>query len=368
MSSVDLAGNGPGLVRAHSDITAGWTEAVLRGSGALEDGVSVTGVTTERIAEGVGLLSVIQRVRPTYSGPTSAPASLVVKYPTDDAAQRFTADALAFYVREIVFYRDFAAGAPFRTARCHAHGIAGDSTDFTVVLEDIGGLRPLNQLEGIGLADATVLIGKLADFHAMWWESPRIPAMQEHFRPISNEIYDLVLPSLWDAGWAAVLEHTPEIVPAELAHVGGLWSQKTSWMLAQMMAPMTVLHGDYRADNLMFDGAEPVVLDFQIVGTGSGVYDLGYFVSQSIASEVRSGRDDELFTAYLGRLASHGIDVDRDEAWRQYRIATAFCLIYSVTNYPQYPTMNDRGRALLRDMLSRSLRAVADIDALTVID
>lgn len=367
MESVDLVKSGLGLVRSETDITAAWVEGVLRGSGVLEPGVTVTGVGTERIAEGVGLLSVIQRVRPAYSSPSSAPASLVVKYPTDDAAQRFTADALAFYVREIVFYRDFAAAAPFRTARCHAHGIADDSTDFTVVLDDIGGLRSLNQLDGIGLDDVVVLIDKLADFHAMWWESPRIPSLQEHFRPISNEIYDMVLPSLWDAGWAAVLEHTPEIVPADLAHVGGLWSQKTSWMLAQMMTPTTVLHGDYRADNLMFDGADPVVLDFQIVGTGSGVYDLGYFVSQSLAVDVRSGRDEELFGRWLGRLASHGVSVDRDEAWRQYRIATAFCLIYSVTNYPQYPTMNDRGRALLRDMLARSLRAVADVDALAVV-
>lgn len=368
MGTVDLVATGLGLVRTEADVSVGWLDALLRGAGVLEPEVSVTSVGVERIAEGVGLLSVILRLTPTYSGSTSAPTTLVVKYPTDDAAQRFTADALAFYVREIVFYRDHAADAPFRTARCFAQGIEADSTDFTVVLEDIGGMRTLNQLDGISLADARVLIDKLADFHAQWWESPRIPELQGHFRPISNEVYDLVLPSLWDAGWAAVLEHTPEIVPAALAHVGTLWSEKCSWMLARMMSPMTLLHGDFRADNLLFDGDEPIVLDFQIVGTGSGSYDLGYFVSQSIDSGVRSGHDEALFDGYLARLASHGVAVDRGEAWRQFRIATAFCLIYSVTNYPQYPTMNDRGRALLRDMLDRSLRAVADVDALSVID
>lgn len=368
MSIVDLVSAGIGLVRSEGDLTTAWVQSVLRQSGALEDDVDVVSAASERIAEGVGLLSVLQRVTVAYSGATDAPRTLVVKYPTEDAAQRFTADALAFYVREIVFYRDIAPTAPFRTARCFAQGIATDSTDFTVVMEDVSGLRRLNQLDGLSIADARRLLGVLADFHASWWESPRLEEMQTIFQPLTNDVYKFVLPGLWDAGWAAVLEHTPDVVPTELARIGTLWSQQSTWMLSQMMTPTTLLHGDFRADNLMFDGDEPLVLDFQIIGTGSCMYDLGYFVSQSLSSEERTGNDRALFTEHLERLATRGIELDESEMWRQYRIAVAFCLIYSVTNYPQYPTMNDRGQQLLRQMLDRSLCAIGDVDALAVVE
>jgi hypothetical protein len=66
MAIVDLLTSGLGLLASEKDITPQWVEGVLRGSGSLEDSVTVTGVTTERIGEGVGILSILQRVKPTY--------------------------------------------------------------------------------------------------------------------------------------------------------------------------------------------------------------------------------------------------------------------------------------------------------------
>lgn len=367
MAIVDLNESGLGLVRSATDITPAWVEGVLRGGGHLEEGVSVTGVGLERIGEGVGVLSIIQKITPAYSGPTTAPRSLVVKYPTDDPGQRFTADALTFYVREIIFYRDIAPSAPFRTAACYAQAIATDSTDFTIAMEDISGLTQINQLEGVSLQQAHALIDQLADFHAMWWNSPKLDEMIGYFQPLSNPVYHMVLPSLWDAGWPAMLERAPEIVPPEVASIGETWSKKVQWMLDTLMSPSTLCHGDYRADNLMFDGTKPVVLDFQIVGKGCGIYDLGYFVSQSMTREVRRGHDRELFDRYCDRLGGHGINVDRDAMWHQYLVTVYFCAIYSVSNWPQYDNMNERGQSLLRDMLQRSLHAVADVGAVSAI-
>ena len=289
MAIVDLIESGLGLLRSESDITPAWVQGVLRGSGALEDGVDVTAVSTERIGEGVGILSILQRVTPTYSAATKAPKSVVVKYPTDDPTQRFTADALVLYIRELVFYRDCAPDAPFRTARCFAQAIAGDNTDFTIVMEDIGHMRPLNQLEGVGLEEARTLLSTLADFHAMWWGSPKLEGMTGTFQPLANPTYNAVLPMLWTQGWPNVELHAGQLVPDAVRSIGGMWAGKVGWMLENLMAPTTLLHGDWRADNLMFDGENPVAIDFQLIGTGSGMYDVGYFISQSIATDVRRG-------------------------------------------------------------------------------
>ena len=367
MAIVDLITSGLGLLASEKDITPAWVEGVMRGSGNLEDGVTVTSVSTERIGEGVGILSILQRVTPTYSGATKAPKSIVVKYPTDDPVQRGTADALVFYIRELTFYRDCAPSAPFKTAKCYGQAIESENTNFTIAMEDISHYRPLNQLDGVSLADSKIMLEKLADFHAMWWNSPKLPAMQDIFPPLLNPTYEMVLPMLWAQGWPNVEQYAGHLLPDSVRGIGDIWGSKVPWMLGNMMAPLTLAHGDYRADNMMFDGAEPVVIDFQITGTGSGMYDVGYFISQSIATEVRRGHDQELVNTYLDRLEFHGISINRAEMWRQYLVAICFCVTYGVTSFASYPEQNERGKQLVTDMLLRSLDCVADNDALKVI-
>lgn len=367
MAIVDLIESGLGLLVNESDITSQWVEGLLRGSGNLESGVTVTGFTTERIGEGVGILSILQRIKPQYSGATKAPASIIVKYPTDDPVQRGTADALVLYIRELVFYRDCAPSAPFKTAKCYGQAMAADNTNFTIAMEDISHYRSLNQLEGVSIADSKILLEKIADYHAMWWGSPKLEGMEGTFQPLLNPTYEMVLPMLWGNGWPNVEQYAGHLIPESVREIGGIWAGKVSWMLANMMTPKTLVHGDYRADNIMFDGNEPTVIDFQLIGTGSGMYDVGYFISQSISTEVRRGHDRELLNIYLDRLEKHGIEIDRDEMWRQYLVAICFCVTYGVTTFGGYPEQNERGQQLLQDMLLRSLHCVADNDALSVL-
>ena len=138
-------------------------------------------------------------------------------------------------------------------------------------------------------------------------------------------------------------------------------------MLGNLMTPNTLCHGDYRADNIMFDGNDPAIIDFQLIGVGSGMYDVGYFISQSIATDVRRGHDQELVNTYLDRLEHHGITINRDEMWRQYLVSIVCCVTYGVTSFASYPEQNERGKQLVTDMLLRSLDCVADNDALKVI-
>ena len=367
MAIVDLLGTGLGLLASESDITPQWVEGVMRGSGNLEDGVTVTAVSTERIGEGVGILSILQRVSPTYSGATKAPPTFVVKYPTDDVTQRFTADALVLYIRELVFYRDCATSAPFKTAKCYGQAMEGDNTNFTIAMEDIGHYRGLNQLEGVNLDESKNLLEKLADYHAMWWNSPKLAGMQDVFQPLLNPTYEAVLPMLWTQGWPNVEQYAGHLLPDSVRGIGAIWADKVSWMLGNLMTPTTLCHGDYRADNIMFDAKEPVVIDFQLVGVGSGMYDVGYFISQSISTEVRRGHDQELVDTYLDRLETHGITIDRAEMWRQYLVAICFCVTYGVTTFGGFAEQNERGQQLLQDMLLRALYCVADNDALKVI-
>ena len=65
MAIVSLIESGLGLIATATDITPQWVEGVLRGSGNLEDNVTVTDVSIDRLGEGVGIMSILQRITPT---------------------------------------------------------------------------------------------------------------------------------------------------------------------------------------------------------------------------------------------------------------------------------------------------------------
>lgn len=363
-----ITGDEVELIRSSSEATPDWLTRVLRGSGALSGTASVTAVAAEQFAQGNGLLSELFRLTPTYQG-GDGPATVVLKLPTRDPAMRGVADALGFYQREHRFYLEVAHRVPFNTATCHATVIADDgTTDFVVVLEDLGHLHQLDQVAGCSWDETLAVLDDLAAFHARWWDHESLPDLATTFLPVRNDMYVAVLPQLYAPGWAVAKEVAGDLLTPELLAFGDRWSELCGPMLDQVNEPVTLIHGDWRSDNLFVDGEGSLtVIDFQIVGTGSGLSDVGYFVSQSLEPEVRQGRDREIVDAYLARLAAHGVTMDEAEAWRQYRLALCFCLTYPVTSFQAWPELPERGHDLVRTMLRRSLAAITDANALEVL-
>jgi hypothetical protein len=361
-----IAGLEIGLPKDEAGLTADWVCAALHASGALPKDARVSGVAKQRIGEGVGMLSHLYRLRPTYEGACpDAPATLVAKLPTTDPTMRFLAGSLNAYGREVKFYREIAQGAPFASAACHAAAIDEASGDFALLLEDMGSLTPLDQINGISWAFAETACDTLADFHAGWSGDARLNEMAQTFWPLKNPVYPELLGSMFDGGWAiAKREMGDQLSPAMLRY-GDNWRRLSMYCYDELSHRETLLHGDFRADNLFLDGGAIAALDFQIAMVGIGVYDLAYFVSQSLAPAERAGRDRELVARYIARMASHGITLDPEETWRRYRLSLAYCLIYPMAVFPSWDANNDRGRDLMRTLLTRCASAIEDTDALS---
>jgi aminoglycoside phosphotransferase (APT) family kinase protein len=135
-----------------------------------------------------------------------------------------------------------------------------------------------------------------------------------------------------------------------------------------LRSPTTLCHGDLRLDNLRFDQGQLVVFDFQLLMLANGLTDLAYFMSQSVSTAVRAGRDEEVLARYLDRLSYAGVRIGRDEAWQAYRAATLYMLIFPVVLYEGYEAMDSQARALVDSMLDRSVAAILDVDACGVLE
>lgn len=336
---------------------------VLRTSGAIDDATSVVYVGTEPFAVGAGLLSLLYRASLSYEG-GDGPATVIVKFPIDHPHQRGLADSLGFYPREIRFYTELAPTSKVRTPVVHAAMMAPDSTDFVVVMEDLTGRGAADQRVGATWEQAIASIDAMAALHARWHQAPELAELTDTFPPMLNPGYLYGLPQIFAAGWPATLEHASDLLTPELIAFGERYGELMEFMLTASNEPATLVHGDWRLDNLFFDGDDVIVIDFQLTGLASGTYDLGYFVSQSIDRSVRAGREDELVDRYLSALAAHGVVRDRAEVMRQFKLAVCQCFIYGVSSFPSYTELPERSQQLIRLLLGRSAQAIVDLDAL----
>ena len=360
-----IAGAEVGRPTTIDDVTPAWLTTVLHTSGALAADGAVTSVEATPFAEGLGFLSYLYRCQLGYEG-AEGPDTVIVKFATDLPNQRGIADGLAFYQRELRFYREVAAEVPFRTPVAHAAIMDETSTDFVLVMEELSDLRHLDQITGASAADAVIAARGAAGFQAPFWGRD-LSDLEQTFLPLDNPIHQAVLPQVFAGGWERCKAEAAAVMTPEVMAFGDRYTEALPEMLSRLSTGTTLLHGDWRADNLLLDGDDLAVIDFQIMGTGAGPYDLAYFMSQSLEPEVRKPNSDQIIAAYYGGLDDAGITYDRQQADIDFRLAVAFCLIYPVSIFGGWDEVPANGQALMLAGLRRSVTTIVDHDALAVL-
>jgi Phosphotransferase enzyme family len=346
-------------------LNASWFTTTLQAGGHLAKTNQVLSATPTRMGAGEGMASLLWRVTLGYAQPCDAPTSVIVKMATDDPHRLFVMQSAKFYAREVRFYDELAADAPVRVPRCLHAAIDPDTSLFLLVLEDVGQLRHVDQLTGCGFDDAVQALRTLARFQARWWGRD-LTDIGTTFLPMNDGFNQFVVPMLHDQNWPAARIACPDAWPDHVCEFLDGFIAKVPQILDGLMGPNTLIHNDYRVDNLLWDGDEIVVLDFQMSSIASGLIDFAYFVGQSISKETRKARFDDLLDTYLGELAANGVVIDRDVAIDKYRRALVFGFMWPLGLMGGYDTLDPRGRELARTMLDRHLSAVADCDALAL--
>lgn len=342
-------------------VTARWLTDALRGSGAIGPDARVTSVDAQRIALETGFSSELYRLRLT--GDDAVPASVVVKLPTSTAV-RAAIDLVGGYRREVMFYELVAGRAPMSTAAVYAARMAEGSSDFILVLEDLEGWDNADHLAGLSLERARQCIAQLADLHA-WSARPANADLVRAFPRLDGPVARRVFPALFAEGWQIYREHARTPVPAAVAAYAERFGGHAATALDALSEREWLVHGDIRADNLFFRDGRLAVVDFQLTSRAAGPVDVGYLVSQGLTTAARCGRDEELLGGYVERLADGGVrDYGFDQAWRHYRFAVAFFLLFPVIAIRGWDLLPERSRELCLCLVERAIEAIEDIDAL----
>jgi len=353
------------LLTEVEDISAEWLTAALREGGSLPEG-QVTSVTPERIAVGVGLMGRLARLTVEYEGAgAGAPTSIIYKYPIDIPQNREVADAYRFYKREYDFYANVADQSPLRTAKMY-FGQCDENLDFVLLLEDLASGRAGDQVAGNAPADAKHALIELAKHHAKFWgKTDGMDFLVE----INDPVVKHVLKASTEPAAPAMIEVFSELFTPELIEIThGVVAKSGEALDSAKTKVATVAHGDYRADNLFYEGipggGDLAVIDWQISSRGPGVGDLAYHLSQSISSDNRRAIEKDVARAYHQTLVDGGVsDYGFDEMWDDYREGVLFALVYPITVCGAFDLTEARTKALAHVFLERSLSAITDLKA-----
>lgn len=341
-----------------------WLATVLDAHGTLET-AQVT-----RIGAGSGFVGELGRVSLGWgqAAPT-APASVVVKLPTTDPGGRMVGQMMGLYERESRFYRELAHAVPVRVPACYANVAEPETDSWALVLEDLAPLHPGDQVAGADLAQAQLVVERLARLHARFYASPELDELSWMPR-LDGPMIDALVP-MFDASWDAFVGHYGSRTPARVL----TWMERfaptiPSFVDRYVDLPCTVCHGDFRLDNMFFgdptSGPDAFALiDWQMAMCVPGSSDLVYFLVTNMSAELRRAHQWELIDRYLDTLRAEGVGENllaRDTVLHGYREGA---LLYGVM-FVSTMTMeraNARGEAFFDELVGRTVAAIDDLDS-----
>jgi aminoglycoside/choline kinase family phosphotransferase len=298
---------------------------------------------------------------------------VVVKLPACVKAGIDFAESTHAYEREIRFYREVAPRTAIRVPRMFATIMEPDESVFILVMEDLKGLTAADQVIGMSRAEVLAAVQTIAALHAQWWNGeqlqalPWVPSVEQQLTMLS------LTPEAIRKAWPLFLETFGESLPPS----GRTLGERIIWHLDGILAAFvkgtrTLVHFDYRADNLFIDDltrkAPIVVVDWQLTMWGLGAYDVARLAGGSLSPAQRGGHHEEIVQCWHRGLMEGGVTgYSREDAWHDYRLSAIMAMLNPVLVHYMFKTGGKRGTALGAAMTERFFNDLVECGAEAVV-
>lgn len=344
------------------NVEAGWLAAALSASGLPVDD-NLASVQARTLDQGLGAFSRLVRLDLTYRVPLHLPPSLVLKLPSDVAVNDERARAFDLYRREALFYRDVAPTLTLRVPRCYWSNLDIEPHRPALLIEDLGSWSRADQLAGISVAQARQAVRSLAEMHAQWWEAPRLGHVP--WLPCLGGWTKGELVRTYRAHWPGfVARYARELPPGSLDAGERLCDELEPLLHETAAPPRTLIHGDFRADNLFLDDdatGAVAVIDWQLCCRGRGAFDIAYFLCQSMPESARRRHEASILRTWHDALLQQGVRrYSFDDAVCDYARGVQLCVAYAVVG-TSLDRAGERALTLALAQVRRSFSAALDL-------
>jgi len=331
----------------------------LRDSGAAAPDAQLITMSPQPI--GIGAMADTFRIELSWSADGAGPRSLVAKKPSSDPAAAATAASLGAYEREARFYTELAPCTAVRAPRLLGVVQADDGVPSTVLLEDLSkDYQPGDQFAELDLHVLRQARRQLLLLQAPFWEDQQTASLAWLHRRLGVPIPHIV--ERMQRSWSAARDTIGASLAAEeRACVDRFVAGAGGWALG-LGGPTSLVHHDYRVDNMLFGRGELVVLDWQTIGWGSVMFDVAYLHGTSLAPERRRAVERAEIARHVEDLAAEGVAWGVDAAWKAYRHA-AFAVLLMLVPPIASVKVNPRMEAMYCRLLAFGARMALDLGA-----
>ena len=343
-------------------VTSEWLTAALRSTGTLKE----SSITDFEISGHQAMKSIIGQVRRIdleYDrNESGAPHSLIAKFPTSDPDRRDYFMSLGMYEREVRFYEDVADRIDLRTPACYYSALDVETGRSILLLEDLSPATSGNRVEGCLVEEAAFALQELSKLHILWWENPALETLDW------LQSYDLrIFQERYRQAWQPFRTLMENQLPNSIVSLGSRLSENLSILAPLWQPPRTLIHRDYQLDNLFFrdgkDGRELVVIDWQLIMRGRGVFDVANFVCWNLKSPDRQLHEKHLLRLYHKALTDNGIEgYSFDHCFEDYRLSVLECLARIVAVMGQGVIEDNDLLHMLDVILQRTVTAIHDLN------
>jgi hypothetical protein len=358
----------PFTPRSPEEITPDWLTAALRENNVIDD-AAITDISTEPIGAGAGFLGQLAKLTLTYDRDESgAPRSLIAKLPTLDPGGREIGNLFRFYEREIRFYEDLAPvidmGVPKRYYS--AMDIAGD--EYLLLIEDLAPAIVGDEASGVSIEAAELAIRSLAKFQAGWWGAPKLDELE--WMPMVNAPVHQQAQGSYQQAWEPFCQMFGDRISPAMLQIGDEMRDHVIDLLNyHEPAPRTIIHGDFRGDNVFYGAGAPgtkdfYAIDWQISSRGRGIFDVAYFLCSSVDPAIRKAHEMRLIRLWhdiIGEKADLS-NYPYEQAVEDYRVSALYMHVYTVIGLGSLDFSNERGLLLFNEWLRRRSTAIEELD------
>jgi len=277
------------------------------------------------------------------------PRKYILKVGTDQpVAQKFARHIRAFQ-REVLAYQLLKPLGGKYVPRCIASASVPDGSDGIILLQEIFPCRTGDQIQGLSFRELSSVARSIGSVHASFWNSNqirKIKALPLHHYNRAHEAGKHTQTFLRDCRSLLTKKEVKRIQHFLPTIVQALRQTKKR--------PITLVHGDLRADNLLLFRSKVFIVDWQIASRGLGAFDLARVIGGSSARTLTLRDQHKLISIWQKTLRQGGVrGYNLTDAWRDYQIGVALTLSIPITNGPTLAQLSTRGRKIARLMVRR---------------
>lgn len=349
------------IPRFPQDVSVSWLTGVLGHPGTEIRDVDVTAV-------GTGQTGATYRIAVDYAAnPAALPETFVIKLPATDDEVR---DRVVLgYRSECAFYGSVADRVKVPVPQCFHSEISEDAANYALLLADQSPAVQGDQIAGCGAAEARLAAVAIAGLHGPTWGQREWLSFEGLAMSLLDEASKKGLGDVAVMSADITIEKLGgKLGPEDADTFREAMGLVTPWLINDF-GRFSLIHGDYRLDNLLFhpDGGQVWVVDWQTLGVGMPARDLAYFAATSLEPDLRATLEQDLVADYHTALLEHGVaNYDLETCWHDYRYGVIQALLISALGFA-FAVGTDRGDDMVATMLRRGCRAVRELGTVQLI-